>query len=394
MMTKFLMNIAIKRSKTNEQKRLNIAYMASIVGIIINIFLSITKLIIGFMISSIGVIADGFNNATDTVSSIVTIIGFKLSNIPPDKEHPYGHGRIEYISGIVVAFLVMLVGFQFIISSFKEIMNPRPVEFKLIPFIILVVSIFFKVWLGIFNKKLAKTINSNSLKALSLDAFGDVLTTTVVVISLLAGRITSFPIDGIIGVIVSILIIYNGFNIIKETTSPLIGEAPPRELLKGIKKDVLSYEYITGVHDLFIHSYGENKTIAVIDAEFPSKLDIVEVYEEVRRAEREIGIKYDLTLVIHMEPLGKESETRYMIRKEIKSILELYPIYKSMHDFDIIEEDGKNIVEFDMVIFGKKLMKEDRINNIKKHTEDLLKQRFPDKDFNITIDVDYHEIVL
>nr|WP_300004689.1 cation diffusion facilitator family transporter [Tissierella sp.] len=390
-MTKFLVKLAIKNSKNDEDERLSIAYMASIVGIVVNIFLSLIKLVIGFMISSIGVIADGFNNATDTISSIITLIGFKLSKMPPDKEHPYGHGRIEYISGIVVAFLVMLVGFQFIISSFKEIMNPKAVDFKLIPFIILLVSILFKFWLGIFNKTLAKRINSNSLKALSLDAFGDVLTTAVVLISLLVGRLTTLPIDGIIGVIVSLLIIYNGFNIIKETTSPLIGEAPSKELIRGIKEDVLSYKYITGVHDLLIHSYGENKTMAVIDAEFPASLDIVEVYEEIRRAERIIGEKYGLTLVIHMDPLGKESETRYALRKEIKVILEGYPIYKSMHDFNIIEENERDLVEFDMVILGKKLIKENNIQNIKEHTQALLEKKFPGKDFNITIDVDYHE---
>lgn len=389
-MTRFLIKLATKKATNEEGRRLNIGYMASIVGILTNILLSIIKLLIGFMISSIGVIADGFNNATDTLSSVITLVGFKLANMPPDKEHPYGHGRIEYISGLIVAFLVMLVGFQFILSSFKEIMNPTQVEFELISFIILLISILFKIWLAFFNKKLGDMINSKSLKAVALDSLGDVLTTTVVVISLLVGRFTTLPIDGIIGIVVALLIIYNGFNMVKETMSPLIGEAPSREMIEGIERDVLSYRYVTGVHDLLIHSYGENKTMAVIDAEFPAKLDIVEVYEEIRRAERELGKKYGLTLVIHMDPLGKESETRYTIRKEIKSILKQYPVYKSMHDFNIIETDDIDIIEFDMVILGKKLMKETNIQNIKKHTEQLLKKKFPDQDFNITIDVDYH----
>lgn len=389
-MTRFLIKLATKKATNEEGRRLNIGYMASIVGILTNILLSIIKLLIGFMISSIGVIADGFNNATDTLSSVITLVGFKLANMPPDKEHPYGHGRIEYISGLIVAFLVMLVGFQFILSSFKEIINPTQVEFELISFIILLISILFKIWLAFFNKKLGDMINSKSLKAVALDSLGDVLTTTVVVISLLVGRFTTLPIDGIIGIVVALLIIYNGFNMVKETMSPLIGEAPSREMIEGIERDVLSYRYVTGVHDLLIHSYGENKTMAVIDAEFPAKLDIVEVYEEIRRAERELGKKYGLTLVIHMDPLGKESETRYTIRKEIKSILKQYPVYKSMHDFNIIETDDIDIIEFDMVILGKKLMKETNIQNIKKHTEQLLKKKFPDQDFNITIDVDYH----
>lgn len=389
-MTNFLIRLATKNAPNDEKKRLKIAYMASGVGIITNIVLSIIKLIIGFMISSLSVTADGFNNATDTLSSIITLVGFKLSSMPPDKEHPYGHGRIEYISGLMVSFLVMLVGFQFIISSFKEIINPTPVKFELVSFIVLIVSIFSKIWLSFFNKTLGEEINSKSLKAVAVDALGDVLTTSVVVISLIVGRFTTLPIDGFIGILVSLIIIYNGFNIVRETTSPLIGEAPSKDLIKGIEKDVLSYRYISGVHDLVIHSYGESNTMAIIDAEFSASLDIVEVYEEIRRAEREIGEKYELTLIIHMDPLGEESEISYNIRNKIKEILKDNPLYKSMHDFEILKVDEIETVEFHMIIYGKKLKKEDNIEKIKEDTEKLLKTRYPDKTFNIILDIDYH----
>lgn len=389
-MINFLVKFATKDAISEEDKRVKIGSMASIVGIVSNIILSIIKLVIGFMISSIGVIADGFNNVTDTFSSIITLIGFKLSSMPPDKEHPYGHGRIEYVASLIVAFLVMLVGFQFIISSFKEVINPTPVKFEIVSFIILIISIFFKLWLWFFSKTLAKKINSNGLKAVALDALGDVLITSVVVVSLFAGRFTSLPIDGIIGVIVSLLIIYNGYNIVKETINPLIGEAPCKELMDSIEKDVLSYKYITGVHDLLIHSYGENRNMAVIDAEFPADLDIVKVYREMRRAEIEIGEKYNLTFVIHMDPLSKESETSYELRTHIKSIVKEDPLYKSMHDFNILEIDGIELVEFDMVIYGDKLKKEDNIDRIKEQIEEQLKEIYTGKNFDITVDIDYN----
>lgn len=389
-MINILVEIATKHAISEEDKRVNIGSMASMVGIVSNVILSIIKLTIGFMISSIGVIADGFNNVTDTLSSIITLIGFKLSSMPPDKEHPYGHGRIEYIASLIVSFLVMLVGFQFIISSFKEIINPTPVKFEIVSFMILILSIFLKLWLWFFNKTLAKKINSNGLKAVALDALGDVLTTSVVAVSLFAGRFTSLPIDGSIGVIVSLLIIYNGYNIVKETINPLIGQAPSKELIDSIEKDVLSYKHITGVHDLLIHSYGENRNMAVIDAEFPAELDIVEVYREMRRAEIEIGEKYNLTFVIHMDPLCEESEKTYNMRENIKSIVKENPLYKSMHDFNILEIDGLELVEFDMVIYGEELKKEDNIDRIKKKIEKQLKEMYPNKRFDITVDIDYN----
>lgn len=386
-MTEFLIKFATKNIRDPKEQRQKIGYMASLVSIVINILLSVLKLTIGIMISSISVIADGFNNVTDTFSAIITLVGFKLAEMPPDKEHPYGHGRIEYISGLIVSFLVMLVGFQFIISSFKEILNPTRVKFELSLFILLTLSIFSKIWLAYFNRKLADRINSTSLKAVSVDAIGDVLTTSVVVLSLIIGRFTLLPIDGYVGIIISLLIIYNGYNIIKETISPLIGEAAPAELIRGIESDVLSYKYIKGVHDLHIHSYGENKTMAIIDAEFSAKLDIVEVYEEIVKAEREIGEKYNLSLFIHMDPLDEECEEEYDTRKKVEEILKEYYFYKSMHDFDIREG---NIIEFHVVIDGSKLEEAFRVEDISEELEKSLKESFPKDRFLITVDVDYH----
>lgn len=391
MLTNFLLNL-VKGEKgqyTDKEIRLRTGYMASLVGLIVNIILSIVKLIIGFSISSIGVIADGFNNITDGASSMITLVGFKLSSMPPDKEHPYGHGRMEYISALMVAFLVMLVGFQFIMSSAKKIINPTPVEFQIIPFIILIVSILFKIWLSVFNKKIGKAINSKSIKAAGVDALGDVLTTSVVVVSIALSQFTTLPLDGIIGVVISLLIIYAGYELVKETISPLIGEAPSKELIEDINREVMSYDYITGVHDLVIHSYGEEKVMAVIDVEFPANIDIVKVHEEITRAEREIGERYNLTLVIHMDPLGEETQERYELRNEIKHIINKNPIYKSMHDFNIWEEENEEIAEFHIVVDGEKIEKHENEDTIKEDIEGILEEKCNKIKCNIIVDIEY-----
>ncbi|NRZ22977.1 cation diffusion facilitator family transporter [Clostridium beijerinckii] len=200
--------------------------LGGIIGIVVNIILFIIKLSVGVIVSSIAIMADAFNNLSDAASSLITILGFKLSNKPADREHPFGHGRIEYLSALIVAFMVMLVGLQFIKSSFERIVNPSPVAFELVSFILLIVSIFFKIWLSKFNKFIGEKINSSALKAASTDALGDVFTTTCVAISFLASKFTSFPIDGYIGMFVALFIVYAGFNLVKDTINPLLGEAP------------------------------------------------------------------------------------------------------------------------------------------------------------------------
>ena len=199
-MTKWLLSLALKDSRDygNRHVGLKVGYLAGTVGIVINLILALTKLSIGILISSIGVIADGVNNLTDSASSVVTLLGFKLSNIPADKEHPYGHGRMEYVSALIVAFMVILVGLQFIKSSYERIIDPEPVEFQLIPFMILGISILFKVWLSVFNRDLGNKINSSGLKATATDALGDVLITSVVVLSIVAGQFTDLPVDGFV----------------------------------------------------------------------------------------------------------------------------------------------------------------------------------------------------
>jgi cation diffusion facilitator family transporter len=385
-----LLGLVTKDNNLNDKNtRVKVGYLASFVGLIANVLLSVLKLTIGFLISSISVTADGINNLSDAASSIISIIGFKLSNMPADKEHPYGHGRIEYITALMVAFMVILVGFQFIQTSYKRIVNPLAVKFEIFSFIILIISISVKIWLSIFYKDLGQKIDSSVLKATSSDALGDVLTTSVVVVSIVIGRYTALPIDGFMGILVSLLIMYNGFNLVKDTISPLIGEAPNEGLIKSIYDDVLNYEHITGAHDLVVHTYGVGRTMATIDVEFPAYIDNITIHDVIDSMEREIGEQYNLTLVVHMDPLGPESKERYQLRKEVKEILKENPAIKSIHDFQILENNNEKTIEFHLVVNGNKMSKNTTDEIIKEEIEKEIVNRYKNMNCNVIVDIEY-----
>ena len=288
MLTSFLVTSFIKDSDNIADNNVRNAYgsLAGIVGILINFLLFLIKLSVGLLSGSVAIMADAFNNLSDAASSIMTIVGFKMASKPADAEHPFGHGRIEYLTAMIVSFMVMLVGFQFVKSSFNKIINPKPIVFQFIPFLLLLISIFFKVWLSSFNRKIGNKINSSVLKATATDAMGDVFTSSTVVIAFLRSNFTSFPIDGYIGIIVALAIVYSGFTLIKETLSPLLGEPPDPILVNNINDMVMSYNHITGVHDLIIHNYGPGRIMASIHAEIPANIGIMEIHDIIDTAER------------------------------------------------------------------------------------------------------------
>ncbi len=390
-MTEYFLNLATKGNNnySDEKVRERVGYTAGFVGVFVNLLLSILKIITGLAMSSIAVTADAFNNLSDTASSIMTIIGFKLSNSPPDKEHPYGHGRIEYLTALIIAFMVMIVGFQFIKSSVDRIINPKAIEFQVIPFILLVISISLKIWLSFFNKKLGDIILSSALKATATDSLGDVIITSVVALSLLLSLVTEYPIDGYVGILVSIFILYSGFSLVKETVSQLIGEAPNEDLIRELTKGVLSYDYILGVHDLIVHNYGPGRVMATIDAEIPSDIDVVTIHNIIDQAERELSEKFNLHLVIHMDPVGFQSKEAIKIMNKIKKRIKKDPFIKSMHDFNIIKDNGNKVVVFHVVVDGNKSDKQFLEEEFKGELVELIKDINPDLDCNIIIDIEY-----
>lgn len=336
----------------NEEVRNKYGTVAGIVGIVSNLLLFILKFSIGFLSGSIAITADAFNNFTDMASSAITMIGFKLASMPADEEHPFGHGRLEYLSALVVAFMVMFVGIKFVQTSFERIMNPVAVQFSLIPFILLLCSMAVKFWLGRFNKIVGEKIDSSALKAVAVDAMGDVFTSGCVVLSYLIAKFTAFPLDGYVGIVVSLIILYAGFSLIKETVSPLLGEAPDAEMVDAIVNGLLEYNIISGVHDLIIHNYGVGRCIASVHAEVPCNIDIMEIHEVIDDAEKDLSKKLNIHLVIHMDPIAVEDEDYIQTRTELARIIARNEKIESMHDLRIVGKGDKKNLVFDVVVDG------------------------------------------
>lgn len=363
------------------------ANLAGIVGIITNLMLFIIKLFVGLFSNSVSILADAFNNLSDAASSIITIVGFKMANKPADAEHPFGHGRIEYITAMIVSFMVMLVGLQFVKTSFQKIINPTPVTFELLPFILLLISIGFKFWLSKFNKSIGNKINSSTLKATATDAMGDVFTSTTVVISFLISKFTTLPIDGYIGIVVALAIVYSGFSLIKETLSPLLGEPPDPVLVSDITDMVMSYDNITGIHDLIVHNYGPGRIMASIHAEIPSNIDIMEIHHIIDTAEREISKKLNIYLVIHMDPICVDTDEIVEARNMVQDILSKYEEVKSFHDFRVVGDDDKKNLIFDIEVCPKCLANESSSSQLLSNIEKDIKEKSPEYRCVITVDL-------
>ncbi len=363
------------------------ANLAGIVGIITNTLLFIIKLSVGLLSNSVSILADAFNNLSDAASSIITIVGFKMANKPADAEHPFGHGRIEYITAMIVSFMVMLVGIQFVKTSFQKIINPTLVTFELLPFILLLISIGFKFWLSKFNKTIGNKINSSTLKATATDAMGDVFTSTTVVISFLLSKFTTFPIDGYIGIVVALAIVYSGFSLIKETLSPLLGEPPDPVLVSDITDMVMSYDNITGIHDLIVHNYGPGRIMASIHAEIPSNIDIMEIHHIIDTAEREISKKLNIYLVIHMDPICVDTDEIIEARNMVKDVLSKYEDVKSFHDFRVVGENNNKNLIFDIEVCPTCLANEISSAKLLDNIEKDIKEKAPEYNCVITVDL-------
>ena len=389
MFSNFLVRKFIKNSENVSDRNVRTSYanLAGIIGIITNSILFLIKLSVGIISGSVSILADAFNNLSDAASSIITIIGFKLASKPADAEHPFGHGRIEYITAMIVSFMVMLVGLQFVKTSFQKIINPTTVTFELIPFILLLISIGFKFWLSKFNKSIGNKINSSTLKATATDAMGDVFTSTTVVISFLLCKFTTLPIDGYIGIIVALAIVYSGFSLIKETLNPLLGETPDPILVNNINNMVMSYDNITGVHDLIVHNYGPGRIMASLHAEIPSNIDIMEIHDIIDTAEREISKKLNIYLVIHMDPVCVDTDEIIEARKIVSDVLEKYKEVKSFHDFRVIRENDKKNLLFDIEVCPTRLSRPNDSRDLLSYIENDIKKKAPEYNCIITVDL-------
>ncbi len=335
---------------TNSKVRTAYGILASVVGIVCNVILFAIKLTIGLILSSVAVMADAFNNLSDAASSIIGFVGVKMADKPADEDHPFGHGRMEYISALIVAFIVIEVGLSFFKSSIEKISNPQSITFSLVSVIILAVSICIKLWLGFFNRKLGNRINSSVMKATATDAFGDVITTAVTVISIIVAEFTSLNIDGYVGVLVSLVVMWAGIGIVRDTIAPLIGEAVDPELYEQIIKKVEGYDGIVGTHDLIVHNYGPGRSMASVHAEVPADVDLLKAHELIDRIEADVRNELGIFMVIHMDPIETKNEAvreyKAMVKEVIASIDETIEI----HDFRIVDGEEQVNLIFDVVV--------------------------------------------
>ena len=351
-MTDFLVNKFIKDSTNIESTEVRTRYgmLASVVGIFCNVLLFSVKLTIGLILSSLAVTADAFNNLSDAASSIISFIGVKMAGKPADAEHPFGHGRIEYIAALIVSFLVIEVGFTFFKSSISKILHPEEISFDLVPFVILILSILVKLWMAFFNNKLGKRIDSKVMLATAADSLGDVITTSATVLSIIICHFTSINVDAIAGLIVSAIVIWSGISIAKDTLEPLIGERVPAELYQKITDIVESYDGIVGTHDLIVHKYGQNRSMATIHAEVPNDINIDVSHEIIDKIERDVKKDLNILLVIHMDPVEMRDEEVLSLREKTSRIVHALDPELNFHDFRVLKENEQRNLIFDLVI--------------------------------------------
>ncbi|MBQ8424550.1 MAG: cation transporter [Clostridia bacterium] len=340
--------------------------IASAVGILANIFLALGKIIVGLIFGFMSVLADGLNNLSDCGSSIISLISFKLSSKPADEEHPYGHERIEYISSMIVAFLILLIAFELVMEAIGKIINPTKIEFSYVIILVLVASIIIKALMFVYYRIVAKKINSELLKATSVDCISDSISTSAVLISIVVGKLINYNIDGYISIVVALFIAYSGINILKETISHLIGQAPDKELIAQIKTRILNHTEVLGIHDLNVYSYGPNKFFASVHIELDSSANVLDSHELIDEIEREFIEETNIVLTGHHDPIVIDDEETNTLRKQIGEIVKALNPEFSMHDFRMVKATNFTNLIFEVAIpFNTKKTIEDIKNDIK-----------------------------
>lgn len=388
-MTKLLVKIFIKNSNDTENPAVRYRYgsFGGIVGIFLNICLFAGKFIAGLITSSIAITADAFNNLSDAGSSIITLVGFKMASKPADNEHPFGHGRFEYISGFIISMIIVLMGFEIGKTSVGKIIHPVDVTFSTISIVILVVSVLVKLWMCFFNRKLGKLINSQTMIATSMDSLSDVLATTAVITGILISKIFNLNIDGYLGIAVALFILYTGLSAAKGMLDQLLGEAPDKQFIKDIKEFVMSYDEIVGVHDVIIHNYGPSRCIISLHAEVPCEMDIMTIHDVIDIIEAELNNKFCCSSVIHMDPIAINDEFTLETAYQVIKILADIDSSISMHDFRMVNGNTHTNLIFDIVVPFKFRINDDELIEMI-----CLKVKDIDEKYNAVINIDKESI--
>ena len=376
-MTKLLIKLFIKDADNtaNAAVRSRYGVLSGAVGIACNLLLTIAKFLIGSLTNSIAITADAVNNLSDAGSSAVTLFSFKAANRPADDEHPFGHGRIEYIAALGVAFLILMMGFELVRSSIDKIMHPEALSFSVPALIVLLLSIGVKIWMALFNHQLGKRIDSPAVGAVVMDSVSDTAATTVSMLALILSKFTSLPLDGYMGIIVALFIFYTGIQIVRDTVGNLLGQAPDPKLVKALETEILSFEGVVGVHDLIVHDYGPNRIFASAHAEVPSNADIMKSHDTIDLIEREIKKKFHMDMVIHMDPIVVNNEAINETKKEVVDMINEHFPGVTIHDFRMIQGPTHTNLIFDAVVpfqYGK------TNEEVKQGIEKLISEKWDD----------------
>ncbi len=387
-MTNFLIRKFVKNYGNTDDGKVRTVYgkFAGIVGIICNAVLFAGKIIVGTLSHSVAITADAVNNLSDASSSVISLLGFKLASRPADEEHPYGHGRYEYLSGLMVAVLIMVIGVELFKNSIGKILNPQQVEFSLISAIVLVCSILLKLWMMFFNKKIGRDINSKTLIATAADSRNDVITTSAVLIAAVISRFTGVELDGWMGVAVAIFILYSSFGLIKDTIDPMLGKAPDEEQVRAIRDKILSYKGVLGTHDLMVHDYGPGRQFASVHVEMAAEDDVIESHDVIDNIERDFLKNDGLHMIVHYDPISTKDSLVNELRTWISEQIKHLDSRLTIHDLRIVKGTTHTNVIFDCVVphdmeIGEK--------EIKRFAANIVAEKYPNYYTVVTIDHSY-----
>lgn len=351
-MVQLLARFFIKNYEQTESPSVRQSYgvLCGSVGIGFNILLFIGKFLAGLISNSIAITADAFNNLSDAGSSLITLIGFKMAGQKPDTEHPFGHGRIEYLTGLLVSLLILLMGVELIKSSVSKILYPEVTECTPVVAGILIVSILVKLYMYLYNRSTGRKIDSAAMMATAADSLSDMLSTSVVLIATLIGKFTGLQIDGWCGLLVGIFILYAGFSAAKDTISPLLGQPPQKEFVEKIESIVQSYPQVLGIHDLIVHDYGPGRVMISLHAEVPASGDMLHLHDTIDNIERQLHRELHCDAVIHMDPVMNDDEETQELKKQVTCCLHELDKSLNLHDFRIVKGPTHTNIIFDILV--------------------------------------------
>lgn len=377
-MRKLLIRTFVKNYQNSKDAKVRESYgrLAGFAGVFTNLFLCAAKIAIGTIAGSIAIIADGVNNLADTSSSIITLVGFKLASMPSDKEHPYGHARFEYLTGMAISLLIILLGGKLLTTSFNKVLNPDPLQFSPMIVLVLVMAIGVKLWQSKFNAAIGEEIHSTTLKATATDSRNDVIATSAVLLSILVGKFTGLQLDGYMGCIVALFIMYSGIQLIRETSSPLLGKAPDPELVSEIEERICSCEDVLGIHDLVVHDYGPGRIFASVHVEVDAYGDLIQSHDVIDNIERTISNDLRIHLVVHMDPLETQDPLTKDLNGRIGKILDGLDGVIGYHDLRVVAGYTHSNIIFDIVISPECKLAENYIRDYVQEQLQLLDQTY------------------